>query len=160
MLAAYRVDLPYHWCCGCLGIGPRWSLLAAWCSVLLAVPCLRSTERNADPQTPNPRALSRRSEKRAERPQTGTKTSSALHDIPSINMCMANDCGGGLCRCCLDERHGSMAYMYRSAYLIETGDRQTLLRLAGVNMPFAFAVQREPLTHQGHGCLAGCPLCQ
>ena len=35
-----------------------------------------------------------------------------------------------------------MAYMYRSAYLIETGDRQTHLRLAGVNMTFAFAVQR------------------
>ena len=52
-----------------------------------------------------------------------------------------------------------MAYMYRSAYLIETGDRQTLLRLAGVNinMPFAFTVQREPPTHQGHGWLDSFP---
>ena len=52
-----------------------------------------------------------------------------------------------------------MAYrriLYRKCR-IETGDRQTLFRLDGVNMTFAFAVQREPPTHQGHGWLDSFP---
>ena len=101
LLAPYRVDLPCHWCGGCLGIGPRWSLLAARCRRRRA----SADRRNANPPIHRHRIpvhRSRRIEKRTECPQAGKKTSSALHDIPSINMCMSNDCGGGRCRCCLD----------------------------------------------------------
>ena len=96
LLAACGVDLPCHWCCGCLGVGPRWSLLAAWCSVLL----LRrraSDRRNANPPIHRHRIpvhRSRRIEKRAECPQAGKKTSCALHDIPNINDMHNNDCVG------------------------------------------------------------------
>ena len=42
---------------------------------------------------------------------------------------------------------------------IETGDATDSLALGldGVNMTFAFAVQREPPTHQGHGWLDSFP---
>ena len=45
-----------------------------------------------------------------------------------------------------------MAYLIEMR--IETGDTaRRSCRLAGVNMPFAFAVQRLRETHQGHGWL-------
>ena len=138
LLAACGVDLPCHWCCGCLGIGPRWSLIAARCSVLLAVPCLRSTERNADPQTPNPRAsLPQKAEKRAEHPHAGTKTSSALHAIPT------STCACQTTAAAVDAAAAWISTMvpWRMAYLIETGNGKTLL--AGVDMTFAFAVQHS-----------------
>ena len=89
LLAPYRVGLPCHWCGGCLAAGPgghcRGSLLAARC-------CLQPAERNrksrsaADPKAREWRSRSRRKlEKPAEQPQAGTKTRSALHDIPNIN---------------------------------------------------------------------------
>ena len=131
LLAPYRVDLPCHWCGGCLAAGA--GLVVADLLTRPRVPCCcpktqkkircRSSRLLASgalapaESWESPRNAPRRGQKRA-----------AHHMISMIciicMICMlANECvGGRYQRCCLDERHGADGV---SAYLIAASRRAT-----------------------------------
>ena len=136
LLAPYRVDLPCHWCGGCLAAGA--GLVVADLLTRPRVPCCCPNAKE-DPLQIFAIACEWRSRRTLESPRNAPRRGqkrAAHHMISMIciicKIGMANECVGGRYRCCLDEPMVPMAYR-RILLPHRDGrqtDRQTLLSCA------------------------------